>query len=303
MSPLGRMVLVITSRPQVRRLFTERSLGRRLAMRFVAGESLDEAVAVSRRLNRREMSVSLDHLGEHVTDPDMAVRARKDYVACLERIGAEQLDANVSIKLSQLGLGLDPRLAEEAVEELSKKAREIGTTVTIDMEESRYTEATVELFARLQPRLGNLGVALQAYLRRTDRDLQRLVPMGGHLRLCKGAYDEPPEAAYQSKREVDESFDRLLHQLMAAETTCPAVATHDEARIDLARRLAGSRSQPFEFQMLYGVRTRLQQELVREGYPLRSYVPYGSQWYPYLTRRLAERPANLFFFLRAVVGR
>jgi proline dehydrogenase len=303
MSPLGRMVLVITSRPQVRRLFTERSLGRRLAMRFVAGESLDEAVAVSRRLNRREMSVSLDHLGEHVTDPDMAVRARKDYVACLERIGAEQLDANVSIKLSQLGLGLDPRLAEEAVEELSKKAREIGTNVTIDMEESRYTEATVELFARLQPRLGNLGVALQAYLRRTDRDLQRLVPMGGHLRLCKGAYDEPPEAAYQSKREVDESFDRLLHELMAAETTCPAVATHDEARIDLARRLAGSRSQPFEFQMLYGVRTRLQQELVREGYPLRSYVPYGSQWYPYLTRRLAERPANLFFFLRAVVGR
>jgi proline dehydrogenase len=303
MSPLGRMVLAITSRPQVRRLFTERSLGRRLAMRFVAGESLDEAVAVSRRLNRREMSVSLDHLGEHVTDPDMAVRATKDYVACLERIGAEQLDANVSIKLSQLGLALDPRLAEEAVEELSKKAREIGTNVTIDMEESRYTEATVELFARLQPRLGNLGVALQAYLRRTDRDLQRLVPMGGHLRLCKGAYDEPPEAAYQSKREVDESFDRLLHQLMAAETTCPAVATHDEARIDLARRLAGSRSQPFEFQMLYGVRTRLQQELVREGYPLRSYVPYGSQWYPYLTRRLAERPANLFFFLRAVVGR
>lgn len=303
MSPLGRMVLAITSRPEVRRLFTERALGRRLAMRFVAGESLDEAVAVSRRLSRSGMSVSLDHLGEHVTDLDMAVRARKDYVACLERIGAEQLDANVSIKLSQLGLALDPGLAEEAVEELSKKAREVGTTVTIDMEESRYAEATVELFARLQPQLGNLGVALQAYLRRTDGDLERLVPAGGHLRLCKGAYDEPPEAAYQSKREVDESFDRLLGRLMAAETTCPAVATHDEARIDLARRLAGSRSEPFEFQMLYGIRRRLQDQLVKEGFPLRIYVPYGAQWYPYLTRRLAERPANLFFFLRAVVGR
>ena len=303
MSPLGRMVLAITSRPELRRLFTERSLGRRLAMRFVAGESLDEAVAVSRRLNRRGMSVSLDHLGEHVTDPEMAVRARKDYVACLERIGAEQLDANVSIKLSQLGLGLDPALTEEAVEELARKAQEVGTTVTIDMEESRYTEATVELFARLQPRLGNLGVALQAYLRRTDEDLERLVRLGGHLRLCKGAYDEPPEAAYQSKREVDESFDRLLGRLMASGTTFPAVATHDEARIDLARRLAGSRSEPFEFQMLYGIRRRLQDQLVNEGFPLRIYVPYGAQWYPYLTRRLAERPANLFFFLRAVVGR
>ncbi|MGH8935402.1 MAG: proline dehydrogenase family protein [Acidimicrobiia bacterium] len=303
MSPLGRMVLAITSRPEVRRLFTERSLGRRLAMRFVAGESLDEAVAVARRLNRREMSVSLDHLGEHVTDPDMAVRAQKDYVACLERIGAEGLDANVSIKLSQLGLGLDAALAGEAVEELSTKAGEVGTTVTIDMEESRYTEATVELFARLQPRLGNLGVALQSYLHRTDADLERVLSLGGHLRLCKGAYDEPPEVAYQSKREVDESYDGLLRRVMAAETTCPAVATHDEARIDLARRLAGSRNEPFEFQMLYGIRRRLQDRLVKEGFPLRIYVPYGAQWYPYLTRRLAERPANLFFFLRAVLGR
>lgn len=303
MGPLGRMVLAITSRPGVRTLFTHRSLGRRLAMRFVAGETMDEAVEVARRLNEKEISVSLDHLGEHVTDLDLAHRARKDYLACLERIGAEGLQANISIKLTQLGLALDPDLAARSVEELARRAAELGTTVTIDMEESRYAQATVDLFARLQPELGNLGIALQAYLRRTEEDLVRLAPLGGHIRLCKGAYAEPEAVAFQTRGEVNQSFDRLLRMLMSSETKLPAVATHDEERIDLARRLASSRRGPFEFQMLYGVRRPLQARLVEEGFPLRIYLPYGAEWYPYLTRRLAERPANLFFFLRAVVGR
>lgn len=299
----GRALLAVTSRSPVRRLFTELGPGRALAMRFVAGETLDDAVRAARELNRAGMAVSLDHLGEHVADPQMAMGARKDYLALLERIGAEGLDCNISVKLTQLGLGLDEELAAEALEELADKAAEVGTTVTVDMEESRYTQATVDLFARLQPRLGNLGVALQAYLRRTRADLERLMPLGGHIRLCKGAYAEPPEIAYPRKAEVDESFARLLGVLMVAETTMPAVATHDERLIDLAKELAARRRGPFEFQMLYGVRTPLQRRLVEEGHPLRVYVPYGAEWYPYLTRRLAERPANLLFFLRAALGR
>lgn len=299
----GRALLAVTSRSPVRRLFTELGPGRALAMRFVAGETLDDAVRAARELNRAGMAVSLDHLGEHVADPQMAMGARKDYLALLERIGAEGLDCNISVKLTQLGLGLDEELAAEALEELADKAAEVGTTVTVDMEESRYTQATVDLFARLQPRLGNLGVALQAYLRRTRADLERLMPLGGHIRLCKGAYAEPPEIAYPRKAEVDESFARLLGVLMVAETTMPAVATHDERLIGLAKGLAARRRGPFEFQMLYGVRTPLQRRLVEEGHPLRVYVPYGAEWYPYLTRRLAERPANLLFFLRAALGR
>ncbi|MDP8958825.1 MAG: proline dehydrogenase family protein [Actinomycetota bacterium] len=302
-SAVGRALLAVTSTPTVRRLFTERRLGRRLAMRFVAGETLDEAVTVARRLNRRGMSVSLDHLGEHVADAQMADRARRGYLACLDRIGEEGLDANISVKLTQLGLGLDEALVEQAVEELGKKSAELGTTLTIDMEESRYTEATVDLFCRMQPLLGNLGVALQAYLYRTEEDMVRLIPLGGHIRLCKGAYAEPPDVAYQRKQEVDRSFARLLQQLMDAEDTLPAVATHDGSLIDLAKDLALARREPFEFQMLYGVRNRLQAQLVEEGHSLRIYLPYGAEWYPYLTRRLAERPANLLFFLRAVAGR
>lgn len=300
---MGRLLLAVTCRPSVRRLFTELGPGRALAMRFVAGETMDDAVRVSRRLMAGRTSVSLDHLGEHVTDPGMARAARGDYLRCLERIGEEGLDANISVKLTQLGLALDGGLAEEAMAELGEKAAEVGTTVTIDMEESAYVEATVDLYARMQPRLGNLGVALQAYLYRTAEDLERLLPLGGHIRLCKGAYAEPPEIAYQRKRDVGDSYARLLGVLMAAETTTPAVATHDERLIGLARELAEGRRGPFEFQMLYGVRPRLQRRLVEDGHPLRVYVPYGAEWYPYLTRRLAERPANLLFFLRAALAR
>ncbi|HSR15216.1 MAG TPA: proline dehydrogenase family protein [Gemmatimonadales bacterium] len=297
---LFRLILTVTGWGWVRRLFTMRA-GRRLAMRFVAGESLDEAVAVARRLNGRGFSVSLDHLGEHVTGHEEAERARDDYLACIARIGSEGLDANVSIKLTQLGLGLDDELALVSLESLAAAAAAIGSTVTIDMEESAYTERTIALYETAQRRFGNLGLALQAYLLRTPADLDRILPLGGHVRLCKGAYDEPAEVAHQRGSEVDASFDRLATLLMAAETTHPAIATHDERRIDHVR--AHTRGGPFEFQMLYGVRGRLQSELREAGHAVRLYVPYGDRWYPYLTRRIAERPANLWFFLRALVGR
>ncbi len=299
---LGRAVLAVTGRSAVRRVFTESGPGRSLALRFVAGETLEKAVAVARRVNERGAKVSLDHLGEHVTEPSLAVAARDDYLACLDRIGAEGLSANISVKLTQLGLGLDDDLAAESLAALARRARELGTSVSIDMEESRHTEATIALYSALQPEFGNLGLAIQSYLRRTSVDVERLIPLGGHIRLCKGAYREPESIAFTRQADVDAAYDRALAILMAAEAVMPAVATHDEERIALAKRLAPTRRAYYEFQMLFGVREPLQEELVADGYPLRVYVPYGSAWYPYLTRRLAERPANLAFFLRAALG-
>ncbi len=302
-SALGKLVLLATERSAVRSLFTSTRPGRALATRFVAGEELSDAIDVARRLNEDGFSVSLDHLGEHVTDRDQAVAARDDYLACFDRIAAGGLDANISIKLTQLGLGFDTDLAASSLDELATRAAAAGTTVTVDMEESEHTSATIELYETAQRTHGNLGIAIQAYLLRSATDLDRIIPLGGHIRLCKGAYLEPADVAFQGRAEVASSFDRLLETLMAAPETKPAIATHDDDRLALARRLAAEREDPYEFQLLYGVRGPLQRELITAGYPVRIYLPYGVAWYPYLTRRMAERPANLGFFLRAVVGR
>ena len=298
-----RTVLAVTRWGWVRWLFTQTRVGRRVALRFVAGESLDDAVAAARRLTAQGMSASLDHLGEHVSDANLALLARDAYLACIDRIASEGLDANISVKLTQLGMGLDDALCAGSLDVLARRAAEVGVTVTVDMEESAHTDTTIDLYEAAQKEHGNLGLALQAYLRRTPDDLERLVPSGGHIRLCKGAYDEPEQIAFQSREEVNDAFDRLLEPLFAAPAVTPAVATHDEDRIAAALPLADSRIAPYEFQMLYGVRTPLQQSLVERGHPLRVYVPYGDAWYPYLTRRIAERPANIWFFVRALFGR
>ncbi len=276
--------------------------GRAVAGRFVAGDTLDDAVDVARSLNADGMSVSLDFLGEEVRDEASATRATEEYLESLDRIHDEGLDSNISVKPTQLGLAIDEEHAAVAIDRLGRRARELDLTITIDMEDSRYTEATVNLYEKAQSTHGNLGLALQAYLRRTPDDLARLIPLGGHIRLCKGAYVEPEDVALTSKSEVDRAFASQLHTLMAAEETKPAVATHDLDLVQLAEDLASKRESPFEFQMLYGVRTELQRRLVSEGYPLRIYLPFGSEWYPYLTRRLAERPANAWFFVRAALG-
>lgn len=300
---LGRLVLNLSDRSVIRAIFTQTAAGRRLSLRFVAGETLDQAVATAARLNASGARVSLDHLGEHVAEATAAEAARDDYLACLDRIGSEGIDANISVKLTQLGLGFDDRLAVESLAALADRARSVGTTVSVDMEESTYTDATLEAFQTVQDRFGNVGVAAQAYLYRARADVERLIRSGGHIRLCKGAYAEPPEIAFAKKSDVDRNFDALTRMLMRSPEVAPAIATHDEERIDLARRLGGMRKRPWEFQMLYGVRPALQQQLIADGYPLRVYVPYGSAWYPYLTRRLAERPANLGFFVRAAARR
>ncbi|MEA1903496.1 MAG: proline dehydrogenase family protein [Actinomycetota bacterium] len=284
----------------MKKLITGTPPGKALARRFVAGDTLGEVIAAARVINNEGMTVSLDHLGEEVHDVDSARKATEEYLESLDHIADDGLDGNVSIKLTQLGLAIDEATAAGALERLAVRAAELNTTVTVDMEDSRYTEATVRLYEEAQSKHGNLGLALQSYMRRTPDDLERVMVLGGHIRLCKGAYVESSEVALTSKAEVDVAFAEQLRTLMAAEQTKPAVATHDQTLIDLTRELAGERSTPFEFQMLYGVRTELQKKLVAEGYPVRVYLPYGSQWYPYLTRRLAERPANAWFFARSL---
>jgi len=302
-SLLGRAVLIVTGWGPVRRMFTSGRWGRRVAMRFVAGETLDEAAAVARDLNSRGFLVSLDLLGEHVTDAALASQSAADYRVCLDRIQADGLNANISVKLTQLGLGLDPGLAERFLGGLAGRAGAAATTVTVDMEESTLTGVTLDLYCRAQAEHGNLGLALQAALHRTPADLARVLPLGGHIRLCKGAYDEPAEVALRRPEQVSAAFASLLVELMACEGVRPAVATHDGRLVARARELARGRQQPFEFQMLYGIRPSLQAELVAAGFPVRVYVPYGVAWYPYLTRRMAERPSNLWFFARAFFGR
>ena len=300
---LAHLILKVTGWRWVRRVFTKRRWGRRVAMRFVAGETLDEAVAVAVDLNRQGFSASLDHLGEHVGDPALAGAARDHYLRCLDRIDADGLDANISIKLTQLGLGLDNDLARRSLDDLADRAASLGLTITVDMEESQYTAATVSAYFAAQQTHGNLGIALQSYLRRTRDDLLSVLPHGGHVRLCKGAYDESAGVAFESGDEVNRSYDELLELLMREPGVRPAIASHDEGRIERAAALADSRSEPFEFQMLFGVRTALQQSLRDRGYAVRVYVPYGNAWYPYLTRRIAERPSNTRFFIRALFGR
>ncbi|MBW2471482.1 MAG: proline dehydrogenase family protein [Deltaproteobacteria bacterium] len=276
--------------------------GLALARRFVAGDTLDDAISAASRINAEGLRVSLDHLGEEVHDRESAIQATDEYLVSLHRIADEGLDANISIKPTQLGLAIDNGIALESIGRLAEGAMETGTTVTIDMEDSRYTEATIELYEKAQTEYGNLGIAVQTYLYRTPGDVERLVPLEGHIRICKGAYVESSHIAHQSKDDVDAAYVALLRTLMASEQVRPAVATHDGELIDLTRRLSKQRVNYFEFQMLYGVRSELQRQLVVEGFPVRVYLPYGSQWYPYLTRRLAERPANAWFFVRAALG-
>ncbi|HEY4606272.1 MAG TPA: proline dehydrogenase family protein [Acidimicrobiia bacterium] len=303
MSVFSKVVMTTTRAGPVERVITGSRPGKALARRFVAGDTLADAIAVAAGLNSEGLLVSLDLLGEEVHDRASAFGARDEYLEGLEEIASEGLDSNISVKLTQLGLAIEESLTIDLLDSLAVRAQETGTTVTIDMEDSRFTDATVRIYEKTQARHGNLGVALQAYLHRTPSDLTHLMPLGGHIRLCKGAYVEEEDVALTSKTDVDAAYADQLRSLMATSGVRPAVATHDLNLVNLALELAGDREQPFEFQMLYGVRTILQRQLVGDGYPVRVYLPFGSQWYPYLTRRLAERPSNAWFFVRSLLGK
>ena len=281
-------------------LIMNNALSRRVARRFVAGERLDDAIEAGREVNRAKRSASLDLLGENVSDEAGARRAAEDYLAIFDRIAREKLDANVSLKLTQLGLDLGEPLCQELLEGIVAHAAELGNFVRIDMEGSAYTQRTVGITRRVRAKYSNVGTVMQAYLYRAEQDVKDLVSVGCRMRLCKGAYKEPPDTAFPKKRNVDANYVKLM-KLLLSSGIYHGIATHDPAMIHATKKFVRERNigrEQFEFQMLYGIRTDLQEQLVREGYRLRVYIPFGADWFPYFMRRLAERPANLVFFLR-----
>ena len=298
-------LLWLSERQPVSRFVKDNRLARRFAARFVAGETVDSAVAALRDLNTAGISATLDLLGESVTRPDEARDARDVYLTLLDRIRAGAADANVSVKLTQMGLDISEHLCVENLTAILERAREHGSFVRVDMEASAYTERTLRLFSdRLYPAFGpHVGVVLQSYLRRTPRDVEDMIALGARVRLCKGAYKEPEAVAFPAKHTVDETYIACMERLLVA-GNYPGIATHDEAIIAHAKafaRRSGIARDRFEFQMLYGVRRDLQLALRREGYAVRVYIPFGAHWYPYLMRRLAERPANVAFIVGNIV--
>ena len=295
-------VLKLTQARWFRGLATGR-LGWLVASRFVAGDRLDDAIRVTKALDGQQMSTILCHLGENVTAPEHVADAVAHYLRALERIRIEPfLDLGISVKLTQLGLDFSKELCVAHMERLLEVAADAGTLVMIDMESSEYVDRTLDLFRDLRSRHERVGLALQTYLRRTPRDADGL-PEGSIIRLVKGAYLELPEVALTARREVDEAFARLTATLLARGHVVH-VATHDPKLLDGTAAFVERRGIPWtqvEFQMLLGVRRDVQSRLARAGYPVRIYVPYGTEWYPYLTRRLAERPANMWFFASNLV--
>jgi len=294
---------------------TRWKFARRAASRFVAGERLEEAVAAIQVLNQKGLCVTLDHLGENVTEPEEARRSADDYLTLIGRVREAGVKSNASVKLSQLGLALDYDLCLENVRHIVRRAAECGLFIRIDMEDSSTVDKTLQIYRTLRSEgLRNVGLVIQAYLYRSEKDVQDLLAEGALLRLCKGAYKEPADVAFPRKRDVDANYDKLARMMIDAALaggSLPAsddgrtppvscIATHDDRRVRHAQEHAkkvGLPKRALEFQMLYGIRPELQTSLAAEGYPVRIYVPYGTEWYPYYVRRLAERPANVWFFI------
>jgi proline dehydrogenase len=292
-------LLYLANQGSIRHFVTHNRVARRSARRFVAGETLDEALQATRVLNQQGLSVSLDHLGENVNEAAEARRAASDYIQILDAIKQTRLDATISIKLTALGLDIDAALCEENVRSVLDRAKSYNIFVRIDMEAAAYTERTLDLVATLRQDYEQVGTVIQSYLYRSPKDVEALIASQTRVRLVKGAYKESPEVAYPRKADVDRQYEQLLRQLLA-HGNYPAIATHDPRMIQEAKTFAAANNiakERFEFQMLYGIRRDLQKHLHNEGYNLRVYVPYGTQWYPYLTRRMAERPANLLFVM------
>src|ERR1700757_3203660 len=299
------LLLKLSESKRLAPLIMSNGVSRRVARRFVAGETLDDAIGAARVLNAAGRSASLDLLGENVSDEAGARDAADGYIAMFNRIARENLNANVSLKLTQLGLDLSESLCQELVERIVAHATDLGNFVRIDMEGSAYTQRTVELTKRVRAKYTGVGTVMQAYLYRAEKDVQDLLSVGCRMRLCKGAYKEPPEIAFPEKADVDANYVKLMKILLPS-GIYHGIATHDPAMIQATRDFAREEKinlDKFEFQMLYGIRTDLQKQLVREGYRVRVYIPYGSDWFPYFMRRLAERPANVAFFLRSLLPR
>jgi proline dehydrogenase len=277
---------------------------RRSAKRFVAGDTLAEAIEAVRQLNTKGLEVTLDHLGESVTDEAGALQATQAYLDMAKAIADNGVRATMSLKLTQLGLDIREGLCVDNLRRILDCARSTGNHVTIDMESTAYTDATLKIFRAMRQDFDNVGIVIQAYLYRSQKDMEALAKEGAFVRLCKGAYKEPPSHAYPHKSDVDKSFVRLTELYLTPEARAAGayigIATHDEKMIDAAKAYVKANKVPpdtFEFQMLYGIRSRLQEQLAGDGYKMRVYVGYGTEWYPFFMRRLAERPANIWFIL------
>jgi proline dehydrogenase len=303
---LRQSLLYLSNQPQVFRFVRNNSFAKKFASRFVAGETLDEALAATKALNVKGLTASLDLLGESVTNEAEAREARDAYIEMLSRIHDQNLNANVSVKLTAMGLDISEDLCVSIMQDVLTRAQQVNSFVRLDMEGSAYTERTLRMFYdRLYPSFKpNVGIVLQSYLYRTKDDILKANDARARVRICKGAYKEPPTVAFQEKAEVDRSYIECMQQLLT-NGHYPGIATHDPKIIDATKAFAKANNIPtdrYEFQMLYGVRRDLQEQLVAEGYRMRVYVPFGTQWYPYLMRRLAERPANVAFITGSVMA-
>jgi len=302
---LRNTLLYLSNQPRVFKFVRGNRLAKHFAQRFVAGETIAEALAAVRELNAKGITASLDLLGESVHNEAEARAARDEYLKILDRIRESKVNANVSVKLTAMGLDIDHELCVGIMQDILGRAQAYDTFVRIDMESSEYTDITLKLFEdRLYPTWkANVGVVLQSYLYRTFADVEHMNSLRARVRICKGAYKEPVKVAYPDKKDVDANYIKCMHELML-KGNYPGVATHDPAMINEAKRWAKEKNitpDRFEFQMLYGVRRDLQEALVKEGWRVRCYVPFGTQWYPYLMRRLAERPANVAFITGNVI--
>ena len=302
---ISRSALIWLSRHQELKNFATRfGFFKKLTTRFVAGETIDEVVSYIRAINAENCTASFDHLNEAVASESEAEAEVTEYLNILSRIDETKIRSNVSIKLTQFGLGLDKELAYRNARRVVEEAHRRGNFVRVDMEDSAVTQVTIDIFKRLRDEfdLNTVGIVLQSYLYRTYEDAQQLVKIPARIRICKGAYNEPPEVAYPEKKDVDANYIKVM-QLLLSSGTYHGIATHDprmiDATIDFAQR-EGIGKEKFEFQMLFGIRRDLQRQLARDGYNMRIYVPYGKHWYPYFMRRLAERPANIWFVMKNV---
>ena len=300
--------IALSENRPLRNMAERSSLGHRVSSRFVAGTTIDEALAATQAINAAGMSVSLDNLGENVTNIEEARHSAELYHQLLDRIAECRLDANVSLKLTHMGFDVDQKVATAIVGSLVEHARTNRNFVRVDMEGSPYTQRTLDLVKEVHAQDGNrgmVGAVIQAYLRRSEADVQDLISRGIRIRLCKGAYKEPAEIAFPEKSEVDANYVKLM-KLLLTSGVYHGIATHDEKMIDATLRLAEERKIPataFEFQMLYGIRRDLQRDLVKRGWRMRVYIPFGTEWYPYFMRRLAERPANALFIAKNLFRR
>ena len=303
---LRSTLLYLSNQPRVFRFVRHNKLAKKFASRFVAGETLPEALEAVKALNAKGITASLDLLGESVNNEKEARSAANDYLGILDSIRQQNLNANVSVKLTAMGLDISEELCVAIMHDVLDRARQYDTFVRLDMESSAYTDRTLRLFEdRLYPTYrNNVGIVLQSYLYRTWSDVERAIQLKCRVRLCKGAYKEPASVAYPEKKDVDANYIKCVRELLD-KGNYPGIATHDPAIINEVKRYVAEKNidrSRFEFQMLYGVRRDLQEQLVKEGYRMRVYVPFGTQWYPYLMRRLAERPANVAFITGSVMA-